>query len=608
MHLVELTRFRFNIYLRKIVSTRDNSVLWAGNTLNKTGELTSTPPQNTQIPYKHNGLAFYIAAPFFENSNSIQFSYKLEGLDKDWSPWTTINYREYTFLREGKYTLRVKARNIYGVEAPPMSYSFEIRPPWYRTTLAYIVYGILLIAMIIGGIRFYTYNLRKRNEKLEQLVRERTREIEMKNIELEQQKEEIQAQAEELAEVNQQLQKLSLIAERTDNAVLLTDKDGNFIWVNPGFTRIFGYTLEELKTIISPNIISERTPEHIKKLIRKCIENKETVEYEAQFMTKDGRKIWAHTTLTPVLDEEGEIVNLIVIDSDVTKIKEAEQKIRIQNESIKGSIRYAQALLSNILPLQEEFEHYFESFILFRPRDIVSGDFYWISPLFKKENINEECQIKHPKLKLGNYLFVSVIDCTGHGVPGAFMSIIGNRLLDNIINQSKIHNPAQVFTEMDKNLAKIFKHTEESHRDGMAGSLCRLEAQCKNNQPVIKVTFTGAKANILVYKKKTNKLTLVRGIRRTIGQKFFKDIEFENQVFFLENNDILFLFTDGYKDQNNSQRVRLGMKKFQSILLENIDRPMEEIKQELETFLNDWMKGTEQRDDITVLGLRIKNL
>ncbi len=607
-HKIDTNKFRFNIYLEKIVSTKDNKIIWAGNTLSSSGLLTSVPPKNAQLPYKHNGLAFYIAAPFFENSHSIQFSFFLKGLDKNWTPWTTANYREYTFLREGKYTLQVKAKNIYGVQSPILSYNFAILPPWYRSTLAYIVYALLFFSAIIIGIRLYTYNLRKRNEKLEKLVHERTKEIEMKNVELEQQKEEIQTQAEELADVNQQLQKLSLIAERTDNAVLLTDKDGNFIWVNPGFTRIFGYTLEELKTFISPNIISQRTPEDIKKLIHKSLKERETVEYEAEFTTKDRRNIWVHTTLTPVLDENNEVVNLIVIDSDVTKIKDAEQKIRVQNESIKGSIRYAQAILSSILPLQEEFEQFFETFILFKPRDIVSGDFYWISPLFKNGNTSQQCQFKHPKLKDGDYLFISVIDCTGHGVPGAFMSIIGNRLLDNIINQRKIHNPAAIFEEMDQNLAEIFKHIEESHRDGMSGTLCRLDHICQDQRPVVKVTLTGAKANIFVYKKKTNKLTLIKGVRRTIGQRFIRNVKFENQTFYLEKDDIIFLFTDGYKDQNNKERIRLGIKKFKNILLQNIDLPMKEIGKTLETELNKWMEGTEQRDDITVLGIKIKDL
>ncbi len=608
LHPVDLTRQRFPIFIRKIISAKDNSLIWGGFQTDSNGRFIAKAAPRLKLDFKHNGIIFYFAAPFFENPDLIQYSYKLEGLDDSWSPWTKANYKEYPFLHEGKYTLRVKAKNIYGVESPELTYHFQVAPPWYRSTAAYIGYFILLLSLIIISIRLYTYNLRRRNERLEQIIKERTREIEMKNIELEQQKEEIQAQAEELADINQELEKLSLIAEKTDNAVLLTDKDGNFIWVNPGFTRIFGYTLEELKLQVSPNIIGEKTDPRIKKIINKCKEKKTTVEYETRFRTKDGRLIWVHTTLTPVLDEDGNVVNLIAIDSDITKLKEAEEKIKIQNENIKGSIRYAQAIQKSILPLKEEFERFFETFILYLPRDIVSGDFYWISNLFHNTNVNTNCQAQHPYFKPGDYLFVSVIDCTGHGVPGAFMSIIGNRMLDNFINQNQIHNPAEVFNKMDETLANIFKHTQESHRDGMAGTLCRFDKICADDQPRIKVTFAGAKTNILVYQHKKNKLTLLRGIRRSIGQKIYKAIDFENQTFYLSQGDIIFLYTDGYKDQNNQERQRFGTKRFQKVIQENIHLPMDQLKEKLEQALQEWMQNTEQRDDITVIGLKIIQL
>ncbi len=608
LHPVDLTRQRFPIFIRKIISAKDNSLIWGGFQTDTNGRFIPKAAPQLKLDFKHNGIIFYFAAPFFENPDLIQYSYKLEGLDDNWSPWTKANYKEYPFLREGNYTLRVKAKNIYGVVSSELTYHFQVAPPWYRSTAAYIGYFILLVALIIISIRLYTYNLRKRNERLEQIIKERTREIEMKNIELEQQKEEIQAQAEELAEINQELEKLSLIAEKTDNAVLLTDKDGNFIWVNPGFTRIFGYSLEELKLLVSPNIIGEKTDPKIKKIINKCKEEKITVEYETRFRTKDGRFIWVHTTLTPVLDEDGNVVNLIAIDSDITKLKEAEEKIKIQNENIKGSIRYAQAIQKSILPLKEDFERFFETFILYLPRDIVSGDFYWISNLFHNPNVNTNCQSQHPYFKPGDYLFVSVIDCTGHGVPGAFMSIIGNRMLDNFINQNQIHNPAEVFNKMDETLANIFKHTQESHRDGMAGTLCRFDKICADDQPRIKVTFAGAKTNILVYQHKKNKLTLLRGIRRSIGQKIYKAIDFENQTFYLSQGDIIFLYTDGYKDQNNPERQRFGTKRFQRVIMENVHLPMDQLKEKLERALKEWMQNTEQRDDITVIGLKITQL
>ncbi len=599
-------KYKFNVYIEKI-TYKDDSILWGGNSFNK-GVLQSSVPGDLNIQYKHNGLIFYVAAPFYENPELTQFSYYLEGLDKTWSSWTTDKKKEYSFLREGKYTFRVKARNIYGYETPVASVSFRVLPPWYRSKVAFIVYVILFIIVVYIFSRFYAYSLRKKNEKLEEIVRERTREIEMKNAELEQQKEEIQTQAEELANINRELEKLSLIARQTDNAVILTDKHGNFVWVNHAFTKIFGYTLDELINEVSPNIISERTDQKVKRLIQKSLNEHITVEYETQFKTKSGEKIWVHTTLTPIIDENNNLAGLIAIDSDITKLKEAEAKIKLQNENIKGSIRYAQVIQKSILPIEEEISQYFETFIIYMPRDIVSGDFYWLSKKFSKLYDNVTCKSKNPGFDIHDYVFFAVVDCTGHGVPGAFMSLIGNRLLENIINQALIHDPGLVLNEMDVRLGELFKHTEETYRDGMVLSLCRFEKVCEGETPVIKVSYAGSKLDVYHYSAKSKKLVVYKASRRTIGQASVTRIDFRTEVFYARENDIIFMFTDGYKDQNNVERHRIGISQFKRLLQENAHKPMPEIKAELERFLRDWMKDTEQRDDITVVGLKMVNL
>ncbi len=597
------------VYIRRITLSANDSVLWDGNTLSGK-KLTSTPPKNLKIKYKNNGLVFYVAAPFFENPELLQFSYYLKGFDKKWSAWTTDHKKVYSFLKEGSYTFMVKVRNIYELESQTFQFSFKILPPWYRTNWAYAIYAVLLIGLLYFTIHLYTYSLRKKNERLEQIIKERTKEIEMKNIELEQQKEEIQAQAEELSEINKELEKLSLIVQKTDNAVLLTDEKGNFIWVNPAFTKIFGYTLEELITQISPNIISKNTPDRIKKLIQKCISERKTVEYETSFKTKSGDKIWVHTTLTPIVNEENEITGLIAIDSDITQIKEAEEKIRLQNENIKGSIYYAQVIQQSILPLEDEIKAYFDTFVLYIPRDIVSGDFYWLSKKFKNNQnpYPNNCPVQNKNLDINEYIFFAVVDCTGHGVPGAFMSLIGNRALENIINQKFIHDPKRILEQMDKTLIETFKHTEENYRDGMVVSICKFEKICIDNQPVIKVTFSGAKLDILHYIAKRHTALEYKGVRRAIGQNLNKNLQFKNYTFYAHLNDIIYMYTDGYKDQNNIQRNRIGIHKFKQLLIQNSERPMSEIKMALEDFLYSWMKGSEQRDDITVVGLKIDRL
>ncbi len=604
---LDINKLRPKVYLRKIVCSQNDSIIWAGNTL-KGKQLSSKPPKNIKIPYKYNGLTFYIAAPFFENTELLQFSYYLKGFDKKWSAWTTDSKKEYSFLKEGNYTLLVKVKNLYGLEAQTYAYSFKILPPWYRSTLAYIFYAILIATIIYLSSVLYAYNLKKKNEKLEQIIRERTREIEMKNAELEQQKEEIQTQAEELAEINKELEKLSIIVQKTDNAVLLTDEKGNFIWVNPAFTKIFGFTLEELIGLISPNIIGANTKPEIKAQIQKCINDKVTVEYEGNFITKNGNKIWVHTTLTPIIDENNQVTGLIAIDSDITKLKEAEEKIRIQNENIKGSIHYAQIIQKSILPLEKEIKEFFDTFIIYLPRDIVSGDFYWMSNKFTDTFNVSLCSTKSKKFKVGDYIFFAVVDCTGHGVPGAFMSLIGNRALENIVNQKHIHKPAQILQAMDDSLAHTFKHIEENYRDGMVVSLCRFDKICVEGKNKIKVTFAGAKLDIIHYEVKTKKFIEHKGVRRSIGQTLARNVEFKSETFYLEEDDVIFMYSDGYKDQNNVKRVRIGINKFKQLLHENADKPMKEIKQALLDYLNNWMKGTEQRDDITVIGLKMKDL
>ena len=137
-----------------------------------------------------------------------------------------------------------------------------------------------------------------------------------KNIEISQQKEEIETQAEEL-------KKLSIVASETDNAVIIADEKGEIEWVNDGFVRVFEYNFAEFIKLRGSNFIKTSTNPDIKKEINKCIEHKVSVNYISQSVTKNGREIWVQTTLTPILDEQDNIIKYIAIDSDITKLKQA---------------------------------------------------------------------------------------------------------------------------------------------------------------------------------------------------------------------------------------------------------------------------------------------
>lgn len=312
--------------------------------------------KETILEIQDNSLTFYYSSPFYEEESKTVFSYFLDGYDKEWSEWSTETKKEFTYLKEGDYTFKVKAKNIYQIVSDPAEFQFKILPPWYRSfaaILAYIALGIILIIVIV---RLYTYRLIKEKDKLEKIVIERTQEILMqkeeilvqaehlkdanegitaKNEELEKQKWEITNQAIKLRKANIELIKLSKVASETDNAITIFDKDGNVEWVNEGFQRMYGYSLNQYKTEKSVNIIDSSDNPNITDAIKSCINDKKSVVYEIKTKTRNGKELWAQTTLTHVVDKDGNSLNLIAIETDITEIKKAQKEILKQKHEIE---------------------------------------------------------------------------------------------------------------------------------------------------------------------------------------------------------------------------------------------------------------------------------
>ncbi len=600
---------KYKSFVRKLYFSDKDSLLYGGNILTENGGIVRkfTGNEKITVDFKNNNLRFIYAAPYFVAPEKTRYRVKLKNYDKNWTSWSYETKKDYTNLPPGNYTFLVEAKNIFGIVSTPIPFEIQIKHPWYRTIYAYFAYSIIVVLFLIGIVKFFTYRLKRRNEKLEELVDERTKEIQLKNSELEQQKEEILTQAEELQIVNQELEKLSTIVRETDNAVILTDKDGNFIWINNAFTKMFGYTLEELVTQVSPNIISDQTDEKIKKTVNRCISEKVTVEYELKVKNKFDKEIWVHTTLTPILDDQGQITSLIAIDADITAIKLAEKQIMEQSEQITSSIKYARTIQESVLPTNEEIDNIFDNFVIFKPKDIVSGDFYWISNLFTTiDNKLTHVRDDKPKLKIGYTNFFAVVDCTGHGVPGAFMSLIGSHLLGEIINEQRYSSPKIILEQLDKNLSKALKRSNTRNYDGMVISLCRFDKIIKNENIKVKVTFAGAKQHITYYKKSNNSFTKLRGSARQIGFVINEDLQFLQETFYLDKGDSLFMYTDGLKDLNNPDRESFGHSKIRKILEKNINKPVKEIGKTLKIKMKNWLDDDDQRDDITFIGLRIK--
>ncbi|MEA3450589.1 MAG: SpoIIE family protein phosphatase [Bacteroidota bacterium] len=600
----------FHTLIRKVSLIKKDSVVFHGYSYTSSPEnITTSQSKDSElsIDFKNNDISFQYSAPFFTQADKILYRYKLTNYHSEWSQWSYDTKKEYSNLAPRKYVFIVEAKNIYNQISEPVYFNFQINYPWYRTFYAYTGYLIFLILLVIGIVKYFTLRLKRKNEQLEEIVKERTSELVQKNVELEQQTEEIITQAEELHIVNQELTKFSTAVQETDNAIILADKEGNFIWINSAFTKIFGYTFDDLINEVSHNLISNKTDLYIKDKINKCLSEKISVEYELKLKNKSKNDIWVHTTLTPILDDNNEIETLIAIDSDITKIKNAEVQIRDQRDQIKASIKYAKTIQDSVLPAKKLITKLFDNFIIFKAKDIVSGDFYWISNIFKtKANGNLTRVIDNDiSFKPGYTSFFVVVDCTGHGVPGAFMSLIGNHLLGEIINEERYSDPKNILEILDLKLGKVLKRSQKKNYDGMALSICRLDRLKVSNKEKTKVTFAGAKQHITYYKKELNKFEKLRGVARQIGFVINDSIEFKNHEFFLETGDFLFLYSDGLKDLNNKERDSFGHKRTIDVLKHNITKDVAEIEQKLTQSMEQWLSGENQRDDITFVGLKM---
>ena len=460
-----------------------------------------------------------------------------------------------------------------------------------------------------------TETLDFQNKNLEMIVDQRTTEIKQQNEEILAQKEELIAINDELTEMNEELENLSTIARETDNAIAIMDSNGKFEWMNEGSYRLYGYHFRDYIAKFGDNILQTSTNNNVKIAFNECINNKSSESYESSFITKSNNKIWIQTTLTPILDIKNNVVKVIGIDSDISDLKAFEvqilekndeisaqkdllevinDKIKYKNDQIKASIRYAQTIQQAILPVKEKFDQFFESFILFRPKDIVSGDFYWTNHLPMST-----------ERKLTDKKFIAVVDCTGHGVPGAFMSMISSRLLSEIINEKLIFSPAEILTQLNKSIRKALKQDSSDNKDGLDMALCKIETDFEGKQTL---SFAGAKRPVFIYQKEKKEFNVFKTTRKSIGgyKSKFNTSEYTETSIEINRGDIVYLTTDGYVDQNDEQRKRFGTNKLIDIIVENIDKDMKTQQIILEESLDKHMVNTTQRDDITVIGFKIK--
>jgi serine phosphatase RsbU (regulator of sigma subunit)/ligand-binding sensor domain-containing protein len=619
----------YNTLIRKVSIAQDSLIFNGSYYKNEDGNLMFTQVQGKeQIPvfeYSDNSIKVYFSAAFYDASKEIEYTYFLEGFNDKWTHWSKETNAVFTNVPEGKYTFKVKAKNIYEVESTVATYQFEILAPWYRTFYAYVGYLLLLTGFIWLIVRLNSQRLTKEKIKLENTVIERTAEIY-------QQKEEILVQAENLLEANDKLegaytnvQLLSEIGQKITTKLSVEDiietvyehvnllMDANFFAIG---------IAKETKGIIEFHGTKENgeaLPYYYDKLSDKSKLSAHCYNTSSSILLKDiSAEIGNYLPVKPVLTAGNATNSLIYLPIGTLKRKigvisvqslnynaysqyhlnilrniaiytsialentAAYSQIKRQHGQIKSSVSYASTIQNAILPSQKQLDELFENFVLYRPKDIVSGDFYWLSQM-------EDC------------IFVAVVDCTGHGVPGAFMSMIGSRLLSEIVNERKILETDMILEALHIGIKKVLHQEQTNNTDGMDICLCKI----KNTEQGADISFSGAKNHLFVYENDKSELVRIRGDKKTIGGNYFENLDFTQTNISVKKGDMIYLTSDGFADQNNKERKKITTLGLMSLLKKEHDQPLTTQKLMLETELETWQGEELQRDDITILGIKI---
>lgn len=388
-----------------------------------------------ELPANQNFFGFELIAQNYLAPEQTKFMYQLEGKDVAWSSPSSMRFPAYTSLEGGTYIFKVKACNSDGIwNEEPYQIIIKIIPPWYKTTLFYILASILIFSIVFGFITYKTNLVKKENRLLENKVTERTREL----------------------------------AEK--------------------------------------------------------------------------------------------------------------------NRDITSSIEYAKRIQEAILPPQELiFSRLKNAFIFYKPKDIVSGDFYWFG---EKEN----------------YKIIATVDCTGHGVPGAFMSMIGHNLLNQIVSEKGTFDPGLILQELHKGIQKALKQGQNqvNTNEGMDVSILAINTETR-------VCFWAGAFRSLVVISNENQFEKIEGNKYPVGgAQSGANKLFATHSRVLKENDMLYMFTDGYADQFGGEKGKKFMaKRFHDHLISIHHLDIVQQKIALENQFNLWKGNCDQVDDVLVIGIKV---
>ncbi|PWH85904.1 SpoIIE family protein phosphatase [Brumimicrobium oceani] len=379
-----------------------------------------------------------------------------------------------------------------------------------------------------------------------------------------------------------------LIVKNADGLIFQMDTTGNFTFVNEKSCDVFERPKEELLEASLLDFVEPSYRKEVKKYLASSLRESSKGKYkEFPIRTHEGEVKWLAQNLTTMRKTgvgDG-ITGFLGLARDITSTRKANAIIKEQNKSITDSINYARRIQFNMLPRSAEFKHAFKDhFILYRPKDIVSGDFFWLKEVEDK-----------------TILILS--DCTGHGVPGSFMTLLGINILNQIIEEARIVDPGEILNQLDERLSELLPRDGQNRiQDGMEIVVCAFD---KNTD---RVEYALAGGRFLIKDNKTESVQVIKGqIKHIGGEAVSDDFRYKTEEIVVTRDQIVYLFSDGYPDQfGGSRNKKITIKKFLALVDAISNQPMSEQNTILQEYHREWVGNTEQTDDITVIAVRGK--
>lgn len=409
----------------------------------------------------------------------------------------------------------------------------------------------------------------------------------------------IDLDVQEKKELEERIELADSILDRVGSLILVANSKGEIVYCSPSVGKFIGYSTKDLlgmgwwKLSRNREHLSEKEKENISKSASGIIPVDES-PYERAIVCKDGTTKWIVWK-----DTKGPDDLIIGVGHDITERKKTEELLQLKNKEITDGIKYARGIQNVVFPSSDILEKTIpESFILFKPKDIVSGDFYWYDK-FCGKNTNSD-------VPTTNFI-IAAGDCTGHGVPGALMSIVSMSLLKQVVHEKSDNNPGRILGKLNKLMKDFLKQTidQNKNQDGMDIGLLSIYSIPENKKDKSEITALYSGANRPLYLFRNKKLHIFSGNKNAIGGITDTQFEFTTHAIDIQKGDMLYMFTDGYADQfGGPHGKKFLVKRLKELMDFTHLQPINEQEKVFLEMFEKWKGKCEQVDDILLIGLK----